>query len=76
MAHAQAALLSKRGSPFPFRITEKTKIVFSPQSPPTSVGDLALMLEIDLMVMGDKKSFRRRLVKALNTVATIRLRQS
>lgn len=33
--------------------------------PPVSLSDLALMLEIDLIVMDDKPSFRRRLNGAL-----------
>ena len=47
-------------------ITEKTKLLCSPKTPPTSVGDLAQMMEIDLTLMGDERAFRRRLIKVLN----------
>ena len=36
------------------------------RQPSIGIGDLALMLEIDLMMLGDKAGFRRRLQRALN----------
>jgi hypothetical protein len=36
-----------------------------PRQPAVSLDDLALMLEIDLTVLGDKHGFQRRLKRAL-----------
>ncbi len=44
-----------------------TMVRLNPRLPPVSVDDLALMLEIDLM-LGLKKDFRARLQRALDAI--------
>ncbi len=53
----------------PRRITERTKLVISARTPPTCVAEIALMMELELTIMDDKKAFRKRLVKVLNATA-------
>lgn len=69
MAQLHRVSSKKITDALPHRITEKTKLVISAKTPPTCVGDLAHMMEIDLTLMGDKKAFRSRLVKVLNATA-------
>jgi len=39
----------------------------TPRLPPVSLDDLAVMLELDLMVMGNKQTFAARIKRALHT---------
>jgi hypothetical protein len=50
------------------RAAAVTRLCLNPRHPPVTVADLALMLEIDLL-LGRKRDFRARLQKAIEAAA-------